>query len=75
MMLEGMQPPSKTKLCRVLQLRDEMEDADKVILETALKDYRWSAGSLSQALRSRGFTIAAETLRGHMNGSCLCSKI
>jgi hypothetical protein len=73
-MLEGIQPPSKNKVCRVVQLINEMDDSDKVILETAISDGRWSAGALSQALRSRGFTIASETLRGHMNGSCLCLK-
>ena len=73
-MLEDLTPPNRTKDCRYTKMRNEFSEDDQVILDKAVLDPRWTAASLSTALRQKGIIIAADTIRTHIKGQCGCSK-
>jgi len=73
-MLEGMEPPSNSRTCKVRRILADLEPKDQKILEDALADHmRWSSQSLTGALRSRGIMISVHPILAHRKGICRCS--
>ncbi len=75
-MLEGLTPArSKARPCAVVALINRLDEADGKILSDAVKNVqRWTASSLSAALKERGLTIADMTITRHRNKLCVCYK-
>jgi len=74
-LLDGLEPLKPIQLCRVGKLLLELEPGDQQTLTTAMEDGRWTPRALTNALNSRGITIARDTLQAHMKRTCRCSKI
>lgn len=74
-LLDDLTPDKPVEPCRAIQVALELEPDDARILLDAYKNERWSPTGLSNALRSRGVTIAADTIRLHTRNQCRCSKI
>lgn len=73
--LDGLEPIKNIDPCRVGKLILELEPSDQQTLIAALEDDRWTARALTNALNSRGITIARDTIQAHMKRTCRCSKI
>lgn len=73
--LDGLTPIRDITPCRVTRLILELDTDDAQALQNALVDERWSSAGLSNALRKRGLTLAADTLRAHRETRCRCSRI
>lgn len=73
--LDGIQPIKEIQPCRVGKLILELEPDDQQTLIKALEDDRWTPRALTNALNSRGISIARDTLQAHMRKTCRCSKI
>jgi hypothetical protein len=73
--LDDLTPKKPVEPCRAIQAALELEPNDARILLDAYQDERWSPTGLSNALRARGVTIAADTIRVHKRNQCRCSKI
>ena len=74
-LLDGLEPIKNIDPCRVGKLILDLEPSDQQTLIAALKDERWTARSLTNALNQRGITIARDTIQAHMRKTCRCSKI
>lgn len=75
-MLEGLTPPpGRNYTCKVLTTLTGLSDTDRAILETALADIiTWPHNTLSNALASRGITLADTTISRHRKGLCPCNR-
>ena len=72
-MLEGLQPISDKRSCRVRTLLNELDEKDAQILADAIKDEnRWSASGLSSALSSRRLSLSKDSIAKHRKGNCSC---
>jgi hypothetical protein len=74
-LLDGLTPEKPLEPCRAIQAALELEAEDARILLDAYQNELWSPTGLSNALRARGITIAADTIRLHKRNQCRCSKI
>lgn len=75
-MLEGLEPPkNKAVYCKIALTMEQLEDADKLILTNALEDVeKWGAKTLSNALRTKGLSLADTTISKHRNKTCACFR-
>lgn len=75
-MLEGLTPPvNKAVYCKVAQVMEELEESDAKILQDALDDTaRWKNKTLSNALRTKGLSLADTTLSKHRAKTCACYR-
>jgi len=73
--LDNLTPEKPLEPCRAIQAALDLEPKDAQTLLEALTDPRWTASGLSNALRARGVTLAADTIRSHTRKLCRCSKI
>lgn len=74
-MLEGIAPTKREYPCAVGEVRKDLSDSDRKILDDALADTdTWSAYSLSVALKSRGLKVHDKPIKKHRDGTCICSK-
>ena len=75
-MLEGLEPPkNKTEFCKVDHVISQLEESDAKILQEALDDTeRWKHKTLSNALRSRGISLADTTISKHRFKVCACFR-
>jgi hypothetical protein len=73
-MLEGLTPNTGKTSCKVSDTINDLDHADAQILLDALKDPRWTASSLSKALRARGVILGKDTIRNHTEEDCRCFK-
>lgn len=73
--LDGLDPIKEVLPCKIGRILLELEPGDAKILQDALEDSRWTARALTQALISRGITVARDTVDAHMKRTCRCSKI
>lgn len=75
-MLEGLEPPqNQTVFCKVNNVMNELEESDAKILQEALNDTeRWKHKTLSNALRSRGISLADTTISKHRLRVCACYR-
>lgn len=73
-MLEGLMPKrDRRSRCKVGDTIRELDPEDAVLMERYLADTEmWSANGLSNALRSRGISLAVTTIIRHRNGDCPC---
>jgi hypothetical protein len=72
-MLEGMTPPERVMPCAVRSLRENLDDADQLILDKALADFdAWPHKTLAKALSDRGVMISEKPIRKHRTGLCSC---
>lgn len=73
-MLEGLMPKhDRRNRCKVGETIRELDQQDAVLMERYMADTeRWSANGLSNALRSRGISLAVTTIIRHRNGDCAC---
>jgi len=62
---------SKGPRCAMCQLVDELPEADRAVLVTALADHRYTGAAITRALRAEGHQIAAPTVTRHRKGDCL----
>jgi hypothetical protein len=74
-LLEGLTPEKPLEPCRAISAALELDAEDARILLDAYEDERWSPTGLSNALRARGITLAADTIRLHKRKECRCSRI
>jgi hypothetical protein len=74
-MLEGLAPKQPRNSCKVTETINTLEPADQGVLTDALKDPRWTAASLSKALRTRGLILGKDTMKLHQNEECACYRI
>ena len=75
-MLEGLTPPANAAVyCKVDQVLQTLDEADKKILSDAIanKDL-WPAKTLSKQLRLRGISMADTTLSKHRANTCACYR-
>jgi hypothetical protein len=73
--LEGLEPPVKRWSCKTRSILENLDKADRAILELALADSeKWTNGGLARALAERGIDIKADTLAIHRRGQCSCLK-
>lgn len=73
--LDNLTPEKPLEPCRAIQAALELDPEDARTLLDALNDSRWTPSGLSNALRARGVTLAADTIRSHVRKLCRCSKI
>lgn len=75
-MLEDLTPPqNKTVYCKVDQLAQELDEADRKIFMDAVDSTGvWGARTLSTALRNKGLNIADTTITKHRNKGCACYR-
>jgi len=75
-MLEGLTPPeSKSVYCKVKETLSSLDDSDRKILEDALADTeRWKHKTLSNALRTKGVSLADTTISKHRLRVCACFR-
>jgi hypothetical protein len=73
--LDGLEPIKNIEPCKMGRIIIELEPSDAQILIAALEDPKWTARALTNALASRGLSIARDTLDSHMKRTCRCSKI
>jgi hypothetical protein len=72
-MLEGLTPPERVTSCAVRWLRENLDDADREILDKALLNFdAWPHKTLSKALSDRGVMISDKPIRRHRTGLCSC---
>ena len=73
-MLENLEPiKHRGKRCKVGDTIASLDPEDSMLLERYVNDKeRWSANGLSNALRSRGISMAVTTIIRHRNGDCAC---
>jgi len=64
-MLEGLEPLKSERLSRVDEILNGLDAKDQKILKDALNDPNWSANGLSNALRQRGVTLSASSIKRH----------
>lgn len=62
-MLEGLEPLKSERLSRVDEILNGLDAKDQKILKDALNDPNWSANGLSNALRQRGVTLSASSIK------------
>lgn len=70
--LNDMTPQREPEPCRAITLALQLDTTDSQILLDAYNDPRWTAHALSKALKSRGLTLAADTIRAHRRKECKC---
>lgn len=75
-MLEGLEPPkNKAVYCKIALTLEQLDEADKTILTNALEDVeKWGAKTLSNALRTKGLSLADTTISKHRNKTCACFR-
>jgi hypothetical protein len=75
-MLEDLQPPRNGTLnCKVADMVNSLEPADKEILQAAvLNTQLWGSNTLSNALKIRGLSIAGVTITRHRKRLCTCYR-
>lgn len=75
-MLEGLEPPkNKAVFCKVDHVMSQLEEPDAKILQEALDDTeRWKHKTLSNALRTRGISLADTTISKHRLKVCACYR-
>ena len=75
-MLEGLTPPqNKAVYCKVDQVLQTLDDADKQILADAIANTTtWPAKTLSKELRLRGVSMADTTISKHRAKTCACYR-
>lgn len=75
-MLEGLTPPeNKSVFCKVKETLSSLDDSDRKILEDALADTeRWKHKTLSNALRTKGVSLADTTISKHRLRVCACFR-
>ena len=75
-MLEGLTPPvSAAVYCKVDQVIQTLEEADKKILVDALANTSaWPSKTLSKQLRLRGISMADTTIGKHRAKTCACYR-
>lgn len=73
--LDGLEPIRNIEPCKVGRIIIELEPSDAQILIAALEDPKWTSRALTNALATRGLSIARDTLENHMKRTCRCSKI
>lgn len=71
-LLEGLQPPSRKRGCRVATEAAKLDKKDTDILLNAIKDPAWGLDSLSRALEQRGILLSRSVLERHRKGTCPC---
>ena len=61
-------------VCGYQTLLDTLDKPDQVDLETAMSDHSIQGSAIERALRHRGHSITATTLRRHRRGDCSCGR-
>ena len=61
-------------VCGYQTLLDTLDKPDQVDLETAMSDFSIQGSAIERALRQRGHSITATTLRRHLRGDCSCGR-
>ena len=75
-MLEGLEPlKNRVYTCKVELMQEQLDAKDYQILLDAIADsVRWSAKGLSNALKTRGVTLADTTITRHRTQVCNCFR-
>jgi hypothetical protein len=74
-MLEGLAPKEKESICFLMKKAvTELDDKDLKILDEAIKNPKWSANALTDALNQRGFTISRGVIQKHRDERCGCVR-
>lgn len=73
-LLDGLTPIKDIEPCKVGRTILELDLDDRAILILALEDERWTSRALSHALKTRGVSLAVDTLKAHRNNTCRCSR-
>ena len=73
-LLDGLTPIKDIEPCKVGRTILELAPDDRAILILALEDDRWTSRALSHALRTRGVTLAGDTIKAHRSNTCRCSR-
>lgn len=60
--------------CSVRIVLDSLSDEDRVALEAALEDRRFSSRFLRETLQEEGHMFARQTIDRHRNHDCACSR-
>jgi hypothetical protein len=73
-MLEGLTPPVKERICAfMINAMDQLDKKDLQILQDNLADTRWEHAELTRALKARGFKCYDDQVRQHRTGKCRCA--
>lgn len=74
-MLEGLTPPTATRICHASKLIQSLDKADAKILTDAIENEAgWTANALANALAGRGVSMGSDTIRKHRRKECLCFR-
>jgi hypothetical protein len=75
-MLEGLEPlKNRTYTCKIELMQEQLDPKDYQILLEALADSnKWTAKGLSNALKTRGVTLADTTITRHRTQVCNCFR-
>jgi hypothetical protein len=74
-MFEDMKMPLKERLCIIGVKASDLSKEDVKILNEALDNTLWAAGSLSEELTRRGFEVGRGSVEKHRKKICLCFKV
>ncbi len=68
------EPPDRKRAdaCRIQQILENLEEADREALRVALDDSRYIAGFIRAQLCEVGIFVADSTIRRHRRGECAC---
>jgi hypothetical protein len=73
-MFDDLKLQEKQWPCKVRDLLNSLDDSDRKVLTTIMKDSRWTNEALARAINERGFNIVGITLGRHRRGACSCSR-
>lgn len=73
-MLEGLTPPKKEQLCKMMSRAASLSKEDLAVFLDALASPIWSGAALSAALTERGFPVNRDSINQHRAKTCSCAK-
>jgi len=72
-MLEDLKPQTLKPSCKIRDILEDLEEADRQILVKYLLDWEtWSANGLSKALATKDIRVGANTITKHRGSVCSC---
>jgi hypothetical protein len=74
-MLENMNPTNRQYSCKMRNILESLNDADRKILAEALESPLWNNSALTTALNERGLKVSRYSVDSHTRKQCSCWRI
>lgn len=73
-MLENITKPQTEWTCKVRDIRKNLDESDRKILDGMLRDPEWPTQTISNELAKYGILVSGHTIAKHRKGLCSCSN-